>query len=123
MALPLIRLSGNSLLALLEGSPDVSVHEAERYMGSRFRDPESLYYFARQFAYLGKHDRALEILQEVIELGHVCFPAMARDPWFDNLHLHPGFAGILHTVETRHREASGTFLAAGGDQILSAQPS
>jgi serine/threonine protein kinase len=122
-ALPLIRLAGASLLALLEDRPDVSTQEAERYIGNRFRDPESLYYFARQFAYLGKHDRALEILQEVIELGHVCLAGIARDPWFDHLRSHPGFAGILHTVETRHREASGAFLAAGGDRILTVRPS
>jgi hypothetical protein len=117
-ALPLIRMTGLSLLGLLEGRPEASVQEAERYIANRFRDPESLYYFARQFAYLGKRDRALEILREVVELGHVCFPAIARDPWFDLLRSHPGFATVLETLESRHREAARAFAAAGGDRIL-----
>jgi hypothetical protein len=100
----------------------MSVQEAERYISTRSRDPDTLYYFARQFAYLGKHDRALEILREAVALGHICFPAIARDPWFDLLRSHPAFDSILRSVEGRHREAARAFLAAGGDRILCVQP-
>jgi serine/threonine protein kinase/tetratricopeptide (TPR) repeat protein len=117
-ALPLIRLNGTSLLALLEGRRDDCVREAEQYLRSSFRDPESLYYFARQFVYLGKHARALEVLREVIELGHVCFPALARDPWFDSLRSDAGFVSLLRAAETRHREAAQAFLTADGCRIL-----
>ena len=58
LALPLIRLNGTSLLALLEGRPEDSVRDAEHYIRSSCRDLES-YYLARQLAYLGKEARAL----------------------------------------------------------------
>jgi hypothetical protein len=52
--LPVIRWMATSLLAPLEGRPEESVQQSELFICS-CRDPESLYYFARQFAYLGKH--------------------------------------------------------------------
>jgi hypothetical protein len=121
-SLPLIRLHGTSLLALLEGRPEDSVQEAERYIRSSCRDPEGLYYFARQLAYLGKHPRALEVLNEVAELGYVCFPTMARDPWLDPLRGSPEFTVVLRTEEARNREAAQAYLAAAGSRILGVGP-
>ena len=122
LALPLIRLNGISLLALLEGRLEDSVQEAEHYIRSSYRDPEGLYYFARQLAYLGKHPRALEVLNEVAELGYVCYPTMARDPWLDPLRGNPEFTLKLRAAETAHREALQAFLAADGGRILGVPP-
>ena len=118
LALPLIRLIGTSLLALLEGRPEDSVQDAEHYIRSSCRDLESLYYLARQLAYLGKEARALEVMQEVVELGYICFSAMARDPWLDSLRGYPEFTRVLRTAEKRHRETAQAFMAAGGGRIL-----
>jgi eukaryotic-like serine/threonine-protein kinase len=117
-ALPLIRLTGASLLALLEGRRDDCVQEADHYLRSSFRDLESLYYFARQFAYLGMHVPALKLLAEVIELGHVCFPALARDPWFDSLRSDAEFVSLLRTAESRYLQAAQAFSTADGCRIL-----
>jgi tetratricopeptide (TPR) repeat protein len=118
MPLPLIRFHGTSLLALLEGRSEDSVHEAEHYLRSSCRDPEGLYYFARQLAYLGKHARALEVLNEAVELGYVCFPTMACDPWLDTLRGNREFTLLLRTEEARNREATQAFSAAGGGRLL-----
>jgi tetratricopeptide (TPR) repeat protein len=122
LPLPLIRLHGTSLLALLEGRSEDSVEKAEHYIRSSCRDPEGLYYFARQLAYLGKHARALEVLKEVVDLGYVCFPTMAHDPWLDPLRGNPEFTIVLRSAETRRRDAAEAFLAAGGGRILSVRP-
>jgi hypothetical protein len=98
------------------------VQEAEHYLRSSCRDPESLYYLARQLAYLGKHTRALEVLNEAAELGYVCFPTMARDPWLDPLRGNLEFSLALRTEEGRYREAAQAFLAAAGSRILGVRP-
>jgi serine/threonine protein kinase len=82
LPLPVIRSIGTSILALLEGRYEDSVHESEVFIRS-CRDPESFYYFARQFAFMGKHARAVELLNEALRRGYVCFPTMARDSWLD----------------------------------------
>jgi hypothetical protein len=121
-SLPLICLHGRSLLALLESRADDSVREGESYLGGGCRDPESLYYLARQFAYCGVHDRALEILGQVAEQGYVCFPVMARDPWLDPLRGDDDFTHMLRAAETSYRDAARAFLTAAGDRILGVRP-
>jgi tetratricopeptide (TPR) repeat protein len=122
LPLPLIRLHGSSLLALLEGRTEDSVRTIEQYMRSSSRDPESLYYLARQLAHLGRQGRAIEMLTEVVDLGYVCFPTMACDPWLDPLRGNPEFAVLLRRAETRRHEAAQVFLEAAGDRILRVQP-
>jgi len=120
-ALPVIRWIGSSILALLEGRPEESAHQSETFIRS-CRDPESYYYFARQFAFMGKHARAVELLTEAVKLGYVCFPTMARDPWLDPLRGNPDFLIVRIEAERRYRDAAQAFLAAGGDQILGVRP-
>jgi hypothetical protein len=121
-SLPLICLHGRSLLALLESRAEDSVREAESYLQGGCRDPESLYYIARQFAYCGMRARALEILNQVAEQGYVCFPVLARDPWLDSLRGENDFTRVLRTAETSYQDAAQAFLAAAGDRILGVQP-
>ena len=63
-----------------------------------------------------------EVLREVVELGYVCFPTMARDPWRDPLRGNPEFTVVRRAAETRHREAAQAFLTAVGDRILGVPP-
>jgi hypothetical protein len=116
-----IRCIGTSILALLEGRPEDSVQQSEVFIRS-CRDPESFYYFARQFAFLGKHARAVELLTNAVDLGYVCFPTMGRDPWLDPLRGNTEFTLVVRRAEARRREATQAFLAAAGDRILPMQP-
>jgi serine/threonine protein kinase len=115
--LPVIRCIGTSILALLEGRPEDSVQESEVFVRS-CRDPESFYYFARQFALMGKHARAVELLRDAVDLGYICFPSMAQDPSLDVLRESPEFIAVLRIAEARRRETGEAFLAAGGNRIL-----
>jgi hypothetical protein len=121
LPLPVIRYIGTSIPALLEGRHEDSVHEAEVFIRS-CRDPESFYYFARQFAFMDKHTRAVELITEALRRGYVCFPMMARDPWLDTLRGNPEFSVLRRAAETRYREAAEAFLTAGGGNILGLEP-
>jgi eukaryotic-like serine/threonine-protein kinase len=116
--LSVICLHGSSLLALLEGRPDESVRIAEPYTDVKCRDPESIYYFARQLAYLGRHEQSIQLLRDLVQFGYGCFSAMARDVWLDPLRGHPEFNAVLRTAATRHSESTHAFLAAAGYRIL-----
>jgi N-acyl-D-aspartate/D-glutamate deacylase len=87
-------------------------------IGPDFRDPEILYYVARQFAYFGDPAAALALLARAVEEGFFCFSTMARDPWLDTLRADPVFTKILSHAEARHREALAAFLQADGDRLL-----
>jgi serine/threonine protein kinase len=119
--LPVIRRIGTAVLALLEGRQEDSMHECEAFIRA-CRDPESYYYFARQFAFMGKPARAIELLKEALRRGYVCFPTMARDPWLDSLRGNPEFSALRRAAETRYREAVQAFLTAGGDNALGLRP-
>jgi tetratricopeptide (TPR) repeat protein len=83
-----------------------------------YRDPESLYYTARQFAYLGETDTALRLLQRSVDEGFFCTDTLARDAWLEPLRSLPSFAAIQQHAGTRQRHALAAFIEAGGDELL-----
>jgi len=105
-------------LALYEGHTAGSADAMRRVAISNFMDPEGLFYAARQLAYLGRTDDALNALERATAGGFYCYPAFVRDPWLDPVRALPKFAQTLREVEARHREARAAFLAAGGDKVL-----
>jgi serine/threonine protein kinase len=107
-----------SLRALLESQREESLRASEELMKATFRDPEGMYYLARQLSYLGQESQALEMLSRAIGQGFFCYPAMVRDPWLDPLRGHPDFKAPLDKAHRLHREAVALFLAAGGDSLL-----
>ena len=107
-----------SLRAFLEGHREESLQACDEIRKSTFRDPEGIYYIARQFSYLGQGTEALEMLARAIEHGFFCYPTMVRDPWLDALRSRPEFTDLLRKSHQLHREASAVFLAAGGDALL-----
>jgi TolB-like protein len=112
------RLYLTSLRALLEGKREESLEASDELRKATFRDPEGIYYLARQLSYLGQEDHALETLSRAIESGFFCYPAMVRDPWLDALRARAEFTGLLRKSRELHREASTAFLAAGGGTLL-----
>jgi TolB-like protein/tetratricopeptide (TPR) repeat protein/predicted Ser/Thr protein kinase len=107
-----------SLRALLEGNREESLQACDELKKATFRDPEGIYYLARQFSFLGEPERALETLSRAINQGFVCYPAMVRDPWLDAIRARTEFADLLRQANDRHREAAAAFVAGGGETLL-----
>jgi len=114
----LAKLLLTSLRSLLEGNREESLEASEEMRRATFRDPEGMYYLARQFSYLGRAEEALEMLSRAIDHGFFCYPAMVRDPWLDSLRARPDFTELLRKSQQLHREASASFFAARGDTLL-----
>jgi tetratricopeptide (TPR) repeat protein len=107
-----------SLRALLEGKREESLQASKEILKGNFRDPEGLFYQARQVAYLEEKAIALEMLTRAIDRGFFCYPAMLRDPWLDSLRGLKEFTGLLRRAQELHREAAQAFLTLGGDAVL-----
>src|SRR5229473_298647 len=112
------RLYLTSLRALLEGKREESLAASEELMQATFRDPEGMYYLARQLGYLREEAPALNMLSRAIDNGFCCHPAMLRDPWLDSLRARTEFTGLMSKAHQMHREASTAFLAGGGASLL-----
>lgn len=111
-----------SLRALLEGNREESLQACDELREATFRDPEGIYYLARELGFLGEQDRALEILSRAINNGFFCYPAMVRDPWLDSLRARSEFTALLQQSQQLHREAARAFAAGGGDTLLGLRP-
>ena len=107
-----------SLRTLLEGKREESLAVCEELMQDTFRDPEGMFYLARQLGYLGDEAKALEMLSRTIDHGFFCHQAMLRDPWFDSLRGRTEFTTLLNKAHQLHREALTAFLAGGGASLL-----
>jgi tetratricopeptide (TPR) repeat protein len=106
-----------SLRALLEGKREESLDATERCI-AHFRDPEALFYMARQLAYLGEPERALTELHHVVDRGYLCSRGLARDQWLDSLRSSVEFGALLRKSICLEREAADAFVKSGGDRLL-----
>jgi serine/threonine protein kinase len=107
-----------SLRTLLEGNREESIAVSDELIQATFRDPEGMYYLARQLGYLGEEARALDMLSRAIDNGFFCHQAMLRDPWLDALRGRNEFTVLLNKALQLHREALTAFLAGGGTALL-----
>jgi hypothetical protein len=107
-----------SLRLLLEGRRVEGLAATQAIPPVGYRDPESLYFVARQLIFFGSDVTGLPLLTRAIEEGFFCFTALARDPWLDSVRSEPAFTKILGRAESRRREALAAFLEAGGDRLL-----
>jgi hypothetical protein len=107
-----------SLRLLLEGHRAQGLAATQTIHPLGYRDPETLYYVARQLAYFGDPATALALLARAVEEGFFCFSALSRDPWLDTLRGDPAFTKILRHAEGRQREALAAFLQVDGDRLL-----
>ena len=112
------RLYLTSLRALLEGNREESLAACEELRKDRFRDPEGIYYLARELSFLGEQESALETLSKAINRGFFCYPTMVRDPWLDSIRGRAEFTALLRQAQAKQREAAAAFLAASGDSLL-----
>jgi hypothetical protein len=107
-----------SLRALLEGNREESLAASDELMNATFRDPEGIYYLARQLSYLREETSALDMLSQAIDNGFFCHQAMVRDPWLDALRARAEFTDLLRKAHQLQREASTAFLVGGGPGLL-----
>jgi TolB-like protein len=112
------RLFLTSMRALLEGNRDDSLRASEELMRATFRDPEGMYYQARQLSYLGADDLALEMFSRAVDHGFFCYPSFVRDPWLDRLRGTPSFSAIMQKASHLHQEALRVFRSNVKDALL-----
>jgi serine/threonine protein kinase/tetratricopeptide (TPR) repeat protein len=107
-----------SLRALLEGNREECVESVLSGFSSGFSDPEGLYCLNRKLAYLGDSERALNMLEAIVERGYFCVGILTRDPWLGSLRAHPRFSATLRRAEERRRQAAAVFQEIGGNRLL-----
>jgi tetratricopeptide (TPR) repeat protein len=107
-----------SLRTLLEGRRQESLEACNELRKATFRDPEGIYYLARQLSYLGEQELALDTLSRAINHGFFCYAAMVRDPWLDSIRARSEFTALMRRAHELHREAAAAFVAAGGESLL-----
>ncbi|HKF25815.1 MAG TPA: hypothetical protein VKB24_07555, partial [Candidatus Acidoferrum sp.] len=112
------RLFLTSMRALLEGKRDESLEASRELMQATFRDPEGLYYLARQLSYLGAEEWALEMFSRAVDSGFFCYPSFVRDPWLDRLRSKPAFSEVMHKAAHLQQQALSVFHANAGDALL-----
>jgi len=104
-------------LALFEGRRDDSVAMLDR-LAATMNDPEGLYYFARQHAYLQNPRGALDALTRAMDGGYFGYSGMSDDPWLETLRGNPAFGRLLDRAREGQASARHAFAAAGGDTIV-----
>ena len=57
-------------------------------------DPEVNYFFAAHLAYCGQTEAALRMLNLAIKRNYCSYPAMDKDPFFDQVRADPEFSNI-----------------------------
>jgi eukaryotic-like serine/threonine-protein kinase len=107
-----------SLRSYLEGNFAACLHaivDGELLTG---RDPETLFYTARQLARINECERSAAVLSGVIERGFLCGSALVSDPWLTPLQSLPGYSELLLRADERRSQAHDSFLEAGGPALL-----
>jgi eukaryotic-like serine/threonine-protein kinase len=106
-----------SVHALIEGRRTDSANamdEAVRGM----RDPEALFYAARQYAYLGERERAHQALAGAVRSGYFALWRGQHDKWFNEIRGEPTFAQLVDESRKGHDAARAAFEAAKGEAII-----
>jgi hypothetical protein len=89
---------------------DRLAHEAESSLTAA-TDPEVLYYQGTLFAYCGKRQTALRLLQAAINQQYCAYSNLHMDPLLSKLRSAPGFDKLLHAAKECQKplsDASGT---------------
>jgi hypothetical protein len=73
-----------------------------------------------KLAHAGDSDRAVEILDVVVDRGFYPYQTFASHAWLDALRERQDFKTILQKAEHRHQQAHASFVEAGGEALLGA---
>jgi hypothetical protein len=105
---PLMRTLAIACRAGLEHRTDECLSAIQTLEEQRF-DPEGLYFGARLLVRIGECDRAVSVLDRIVERGFFAWPAFVRDPWLDPIRRQPAFAAVLRNAQQRSRGAEDEF--------------
>ena len=106
--------------AALEGQRDECVRAADEVLRSRFHDPEGLLFIGLDLAHIGETERALAILERVVQGGFHALATMRPEPRLAPLQGEPRFRDLMRQAEAGHREALQAYERAGGPRLLGA---
>jgi hypothetical protein len=107
-----------SLRAYLEGDWGECCRAITVAESTMQRDPEVLFYAARQLARIQETERALSALSNAIDRGFLCVSALSRDPWLEPLRACPGYDALKHKAERLQIDIHTAFMAAGGEELI-----
>jgi serine/threonine protein kinase/tetratricopeptide (TPR) repeat protein len=97
------RLGDASRLAL-ERRRDECLDAVGSFQDQAF-DPEGLYFAGRALIRVDEHERAIDMLERVVERGFFCLEAFVRDPWLDPIRRGRRFQKLMCRAEERCRDA------------------
>jgi len=83
-----------------------------------FTDPEPIYYMARHLVQLGEPDRALDVLNDVVDRGFLLSSALTSDPWLAPLRSLPAYDPLLQRTRRLEDEAALAFARMGGSELV-----
>lgn len=112
-----------SLHAYLEGDTAKGLAILRDAQSTAHGELELRFYMARQASRFGDLALANKILLRSVEEGYWNTTGKLRDPWLESLRATPEFDRTLDLVKTREAQSREAFLKAGGEQILSCEPS
>lgn len=111
-----------ALRALLLGDLDNAFAEDVVAFARNFPDPEGRYLQARNFAYAGRTEQVLPLLEDIVRWGY-CVPQLLRgDPWLAALQGEPRLEQLIEVAERESEQARLAFERIGGLAMLEAEP-
>jgi serine/threonine protein kinase/tetratricopeptide (TPR) repeat protein len=104
--------------AALEGDRETCLAGYQEFLDSSFRDPEGIYFLARNLSRVGAVEEALDSLARVIGGGFWCVDAVVPDPWLDPLRPEARFQELMARSEEGRKRAAIEYEKAGGERLL-----
>ena len=108
----------NALDAYLQNEPTRAIAALETGKGLKHRDPELLFYLARQAAKLGALELGNDLLEQSVAAGYWSPISIMRDPWLESLRDTAAFRRTYEVAGERVAHSRSEFVNAGGERIL-----
>jgi TolB-like protein len=105
-------------VAAHEGRREDCLEVIEMLLGSSFHDPEGHFYLVRDLCRVGETDRAVSVLEHVVERGFHPRVMLDKDPWLAPLGTHPRMPEVLRRMDDGIDAARTSFTEAGGPALL-----
>ena len=104
-------------LAVVEGRYEDAAALSERVI-KIVQDPEAWLMQACGLAHVGREDRSLELLDQIVDRGYYGISELSRNPWCASIRDRPEFARTLAKAAERRDEVRKAFAEAGGEELL-----